>query len=157
LTRIADAWRVLTRGFDAAGGGKRWPAAAMMASLPTSALAARPTLARKANYLVNNTCIGSAIVEAFVSELVGDGPSAPSALPDKLMRRALEDEWHRFFGSVDIEGGDLVSLLTRIVRAVVVDGEAIVVFRTVGRGELRCQIIPHTQLDSSRNEALPNG
>ena len=148
---------LLRRTFDAGGGGPRWPAAAIMASQPSAALAARSVLARKGAYLVNNAPIAASIAEVWATSLVGDGPSVQSRHPDPAMRRALELAWGRFFRRADIEGGDLVSLLNRIARGLIIDGEAFPRFLTIGRGLSRCQLLPAAQIDASVNREFPGG
>jgi lambda family phage portal protein len=145
------------RSYDAAGASPRWPVAATMPSQPAAALAARSVLARKSAWLVSNAPIAAAIVDVWVTNLVGDGPSARSGHPNRAMRRALESAWSKFYKHADMEGGDLVSVLNRVVRALVVDGEAFVRFLTVGRGELRLQILPAAQIDASINREIPGG
>jgi lambda family phage portal protein len=155
LARAAHA--LFGRQFDAAGSSPRWPVASIMSSQPSAALAARSVLARKSAYLVNNAPIAAAIVDVWITNLIGDGPSARSSHSNRAMRRALESAWNRFYKRADVEGGDLVSVLNRVVRALVVDGEAFVRFLTVGRGELRLQILPAAQIDASINRELPGG
>lgn len=143
-------------GFDALPFG-RWPASAFMASPPRQALAARDTLAKKAAYLTNNAPIGEAIASTWATNLIGDGPSVRSNHPNRAMRRALESAWGRFYRRADVEGGDLCSLLIRIVRALVGDGECFVRFLTTDRGELRLQLLPANQIDASLAQTLPDG
>ena len=155
--RIRDAAALLRRTFDAAGASGRWPTAAIMASQPSAALAARSVLARKGGYLVSNAPIAASIAEVWATSLVGDGPSVRSNHPDAAMRRALEAAWGRFFRRADIEGGNLVELLNRISRGLVVEGEAFVRSLTTERGLLRCQLLPAPQIDASVNREFSGG
>ena len=157
-TRIRRAAGVLfARQYEAAGASPRWPVSAIMPSQPSAALAARAIVSRKAAWLAANAPVASSICHTFCTSLIGDGPSAQSGHPNRAMRRALETIWGRFYKKADIEGGDLVSVLNRVVRALVVDGEGFVRLLTVGRGELRLQLLPASQIDSSISRELPGG
>jgi|SRR5262245_10204243 len=149
-------WRRVTtvlfrRQFDAAGASRRWPATATMASQLAAALAARAVLGRKAALLVNKAPI------AETTNLIGDGPSVRSGYPDRAVSRALESAWSLFYCWVDVEGGDLVSVLNRVARALVTEGEAFVRPLVVGLGESRLQFLPAAQVDTSLNEELRGG
>jgi len=157
-TRISRAIGALVgRSYDAAGASPRWPVAAIMPSQPSAALAARAVLGRKAAWLVSNAPIAASISDVWCTSLVGDGPSVRSNHPNRAQRRALEAGWNKFYRHADIENGDLVSVLNRVVRALVTDGEAFVRLLTVRRGELRLQILPASQVDASINRELPGG
>ena len=157
-TRVARAAAVLLgRQFDAAGASPRWPASAIMASQSSAALAARSMLAKKAGYLANNAPIAASLVDCWMTNLVSDGPSARAGHPNAAMREALEAAWSRLFRRADVEGGDLVSVLNRVVRGLVVDGESFVRLLTVGRGELKLQILPPSQIDPGVNRQLADG
>lgn len=145
------------RQFDAAGASPRWPAQAIMASQPAAALAARSLLGRKASYLVNNAPLAAAITDTWCTSLIGDGPSVRSGHPNAAMRTALEAAWNRFYRRADVEGGDIVSVLNRVVRGLVTDGEAFLRHVTVGRAEPRLQLLPAPQVDASINRELPGG
>jgi hypothetical protein len=139
------------RQFDAAGASRRWQATATMASQPAAALAARAVLGRKAAWLVNKALIAASIVDVWTTNLIGDGRSG---YPDRAVSRALQSAWSRLYRWVDVEGGDLVSVLNRVTRALVTEGEAFVGLLAVGLGELRLQISPAAQVDTSLNEEL---
>jgi capsid protein len=142
------------RQFDAAGASRRWQATATMVSQPAAALAARAVLGRKAAWLVNKAPIAASIVDVWTTNLIGDGPSVRSGYPDRAVSRALQSAWSRLYRWVDVEGGDLVSVLNRVARALVTEGEAFVGLLAVGLGELRLQISPAAQVDTSLNEEL---
>jgi lambda family phage portal protein len=156
-SRIMSAFRMLTRGYDAAGASGRWPMSATMVSTPRQALAARETLAKKAAYLIQNTPIGEAIAATWATHVWGDAPSVRSNHPNRAMRRALERAWAKFFKRADIEGGGIVSLGIRIVRTLVWDGECFIRFLATGRGELQLQLLPANQIDASITQELPDG
>jgi lambda family phage portal protein len=157
-TRIRRAATVLfSRQYEAAGASSRWPVSAIMPSPPSAALAARAIVGRKAAWLAANAPVASSICHVFTASLIGDGPSVRSNHPDRAMRRALEAAWSRFYKRADIEGGDLVSVLNRGVRALIVDGEAFVRLLIIERGELKLQLLPANQVDASINRELPGG
>jgi lambda family phage portal protein len=114
-------------------------------------------MGRKSTWLVSNAPIASSICHVFTTSLIGDGPSVQSGHPNRAMRRALEAVWGCLYRKADIEGGDLVSVLNRVTRALVTDGEAFVRLLTIGRGELRLQLLPTAQIDASINRELPGG
>jgi lambda family phage portal protein len=152
------AAKLLARGYEAAGASGRWPAAAMMTTAPArQAEAARPRLAAGAAHLLANAPIAESAANTFCTGLVGDGPSVRSAHPNRAVRRALESAWNRFYRHADIEGGDLLSLLIRIVLAFFSDGEAFIRLLTTERGELRLQLLSPSQIDASVNRELPDG
>jgi lambda family phage portal protein len=149
--------RLFRRQFDAAGASPRWPTAAIMASQPSAALAARSVLGRKASYLTSNAPIAASILNVFVSHLNGDGPSTRSNHPNRAMRRALEAAWGRFYDRADVEGGDLLSVLNRVVDALVREGECFVRHLVVDRAEPRLQLLPASQVDPSVTRELTDG
>ena len=133
------------RQFDAAGASRRWPATATMASQPADALAAPAVLGvlgRWAAWLVNKVPIAASLVDIWTTNLNGDGPSVRSGYPDHAMNRALESAWSRIYHWADVEGGNLVSVLNRVARALVTEGDAFARLLVVGLGELRLQILP---------------
>jgi hypothetical protein len=137
------------RQFDAAGASRRWPATATMASHTADALAARAVLGvlgRKGAWLAP---IVASIVDVWTTNLIGDGPSVRRGYPDRAMSRALESACSRLYHWADVEGGNLVSVLNRVARALVTKGEAFVHLLAVGLGELRLQILPAAQVDTS--------
>jgi lambda family phage portal protein len=154
LTRIV---RLIRRGFDAAGGGPRWPPGANMFAPIRQALAARHQLASRSGYLVNNSPTACAVAQEWASNLVGDGPSARSGHADERTRQALERGWANFFAVADIEGGDLAELLRRIVMNVVTTGESFIRLHTTARGELRLQLLSTEQIHAATNLELPDG
>ena len=156
--RIATAYRVLTRGYDAASGSARWPAWASQVAPARQALAARHALASHANYLTANSPTGEAIVEKWQTNTIGDGPSVRSGHPDESIRAALEDGFGDFYAHADIEGtADLTAVLNAAVRGLVAAGEAFIQLVTVERGELRLRQLSPEQVDPAINRELDGG
>ena len=80
-----------------------------------------------------------------------------SGYPDRAVSRAHQSAWSRLYRWVDVEGGDLVSVLNRVARALVTEGEAFVRLLAVGLGELCLQILPAAHVDTSLNAELRGG
>jgi tetratricopeptide (TPR) repeat protein len=116
--RLRNAYRALTtRTYDAAGASGRWPAAATMPAPVGEALAARGTLAMRAQYLAENSPYGQAAVSAWIDHLIADGPSLRH--PD----RRIVTAWNCWWNEADAEGlGDLGLLRRRAARSLAVDG-----------------------------------
>lgn len=164
-TRLRNAARALfsRSAYEAAGAGPRWPVTASMAAPARQALAARGRVGQRAAWLVANAPLAESVVNCWVTNLVGDGPSVRSALvrsghPNEVTRRALEDAWnYEFWNAADVEGGDLAQFLGRVVRALVIDGEAFVRMLATRRGELRLQLLNAEQIDPAMNRELDGG
>jgi hypothetical protein len=124
--RIANAARAAVRSFDAAGGAGRWPSEAAIWARTRQELAARPILAMRAGYLVENSPSAGSIEDQWADNLIGDGPSVRSGHPNETTRRTLEGAWLRFSADADIEGGDLTEFLKRTVRTIVTTGDGFV-------------------------------
>jgi lambda family phage portal protein len=150
------AWRALRqRSFDAASRSPRWPAWASLPAPARQQLWARHMAASRANYLSANSPSAAAICNAYVTHLIGAGPTVRSAHPDEGVRRALDDSWSRFAARCDNEGLDaLTGLLARTVQSLVTAGEAVILLRTTRRGYLRLRLASPEQLDPARNSEL---
>lgn len=145
------------RAFEAAGPAQplgRWPVASMMQSPARAALAALPTMRARVRYLVANTALGASLANVWTTQLVADGPSITSAHSVETVARlqAERGEAWLYGPNVDIEGGDIVSVLTRTVHALVQDGEAFWRFIVTERGVLRVQMIAPEQIDSTARD-----
>jgi lambda family phage portal protein len=159
LRRIANAALAGFRafGFDASGGSGRWPKESMIWARTRQELQARPILANRSAWLVENSPSARAIEDQWADNLVGDGPSARSNHPDPATARALENEWARFYRQADIEGGDLCELLRRVVRSVVGTGDGFLRIITTADGEQRLQLLSSEQIDPTKNLELADG
>jgi lambda family phage portal protein len=157
LRRIANAARAAVRSFDAAGGSGRWPSEASMWARTRQELAARPILAMRAGYLVENSPSAGSIEDQWADNLIGDGPSVRSGHPSETTRRDLEAAWLRFAAEADIEGGDLTEFLKRTVRTIVTTGDGFVRLITTSEGALRLQLLSSEQIDPTKNEELADG
>ncbi len=154
-TRALAHW--LLRQFEGASDSPRWSPPSMMFAPGRQAGADAPRLAARANYRVANGATAEAVAGIWAANLIGDGPSARSQHPNRAMRRALESAWRRFYARCDADGFDLCGLLGRVVRSLVVAGEAVILMTTTPRGELRLQLLAPEQLDRSVSHELPSG
>lgn len=171
LDRLFDAsiklGRVLAqalprRSFESAGPTHplgRYPINAAMPSPARAGLASLPTMRARCRWLVANVWQAESVANAWVTNLVSDGPSVSSPHPVETVARDLEAKFERWFygPTVDIEGGDAVSVLTRTVRALVADGEAFWRFIVTERGELRVQMIAPEQVDAPARDLADGG
>jgi lambda family phage portal protein len=153
LRRISNAARAAKRsfGFDAAGSSGRWPLSANLWAQNSQALAARGTISQRANYLGHNSPTGASFVEAWVTNLIGDGPTVGSAHPDAEVRKNLEDRFAEWCTRCDIEGvNDLAGMLQLAVRSIVTSGESIFHLPVDMFGNLSLRLLASEQLDSAR-------
>jgi lambda family phage portal protein len=161
INRLAHAaraaWKTFRRSYDASGGSGRWPLPASMPAPVSATLAARGPIAQRAAYLYSNSSYAAAYVEAYVTNLIGDGPSIRSGHPDEATRQALEDAFARAYCKLDIEGGDLTEFLCRVVRSWAVAGEAFVHMETDATGALRLRLLSPEQIDPAVNRDLDGG
>lgn len=135
------------RQIEAGGGGRRWSGSAMLAAPQQSVLAARALSKARATALTFNNATAAAIVEAWVSELIGPGWQAMSRHPDPDIRRDLNEEFE----------AQMVLILTLATRALVRDGEAFVRMWWTADGEFRVMVLPADQIDPSLTRDLGNG
>ena len=153
IARLTNAVRAGKRSFDAAGGSGRWPSSAQTWAQNSQSLAARGIIAKRSNYLAHNSPTGAAFKEAWVTNLIGDGPTIKSAHPNPDVRADLEDRFAEWCENADIEGVDsLTGLLMTAVRSIVQSGEAVFHLPVDPYGQLKLRLLAAEQLDSSRAE-----
>jgi lambda family phage portal protein len=151
ISRLANAFRAGKRGFDAAGGSGRWPDAASMWAQNSQSLQQRSVITKRVNYLAHNSPTGASFVEAWVCNLVGDGPTIKSAHPDPDVAKQLEKSFGEWCEHCDVEGVDsLTGMLMTAVRSIVSSGEALFHFPVDPYGNLGLRLLSSEQLDSSR-------
>lgn len=146
------------RGFDAAGGGRRWTGAQALPALNSSALAGRGPIQDRARYLAGNNPHAAAAVEALASALTGAGGIRPSsAHPDPETRGAVNAAFARWAEDPDGEGRtSLAALQALVARGMVRDGEALIQLRADG-GRLHPQMLDPRQLDGALHRDLGGG
>lgn len=146
LDRIAAPFRKRS-GIDAAGGGRRWQGASVIAHGPNSTLAARGVAQTRAAALSLNNPHANRIVETWVSALIGKGWQTRSQHPEIGMARALNDAFEAL----------TAPLLTIAARALVRDGEAFLRTQITTGGKIRLKPIPADQIDPSLSRDLGGG
>jgi lambda family phage portal protein len=152
ITRLKDAFRAGYRNFDAAGASGRWPEAASLWAQNSQSLQQRSVITKRSNYLAHNSPTGASFVEAWVTNLIGDGPTIKSAHPDPAVAKQLEQSFANWAEHADIEGVDsLVGLLCTAVRSIVASGEAVFHLPVDSYGNLKLRLLSSEQLDSTRN------
>lgn len=143
------------RHYEAAGAGGRWPGTSYMSAPASSAHAAGPIAGSRIAYLAANSPHGASIVNAIVTNVVADGPAFRPNVRGAAMSAAYLT---RFWPTVDVEGSDLGHFLQRIVRCLVIYGEAFVVLATdPDDGSARAQLIGVEQVDRTATRELADG
>jgi lambda family phage portal protein len=151
LARIGHAAKAAVRSFEAAGGSGRWPHSASIWAQNSQSLAARAVISKRSNYLAHNSPAGAAFLEAWTTNLVGDGPTFKSMHPDPDVAKELETRFNEWSLHADIEGvADLAGLLQTAVRSVVTSGDAVFHLPVDGSGNLNLRLLSSEQLDSAR-------
>jgi lambda family phage portal protein len=144
-------------GFDAAGHGDRWPRSSLIWSPVSQSLAAAGPVARRADWLANNSPTAASFVEAWVNNLVSTGPTVRAGHPDEAVRRMLEAAWSRWSARCDAEGnGDLAGYLTKLVRNLVITGDSFSHLVIVDR-RLRLKLLNTEQVWRPLTRVLPDG
>jgi len=143
-------------GFDAAGHGDRWPRSSLIWSPVSQQLAAAGPTARNSAWLANNSPTGASFVETWTNNLVATGPTVRSKHPDETTRRLLETAWTRWANKCDAEGtGDLIGYLTKLVKNLVVSGDAFTQLPIVER-QLKLKLLNSEQVWRPLTRVLPD-
>lgn len=135
------------RQIEAGAGGRRWSGSSMIPAAGPASLAARASSKARATALSFNNATANAIVETWLSELIGPGWNASSGHPDPDTRRALNSEFE----------GLMIGLLTLAARALVREGESFIRTWWTADGEFRAMVLPADQIDPSLTRDLGNG
>ncbi len=145
------------RRFDAAGGGRRFNALPHFGSTAAATAAQNGTVRSRARYLYANNPHAHAAVEAWVTALVGTGARATPKHPDADPRKAIVGAIEDWSAEADIcQRTDWYGMQANIARAMVLDGEALVMLIDTDRG-LRLRQIPAELLASEETRDLGNG
>ena len=113
------------RGFDAAGGGRRWEGARTVDGLNAAILAGATTAARRAGWYSRNNPWVAAAVDSLVGNVVGAGIKPQSTHPDRAVRERLQTLWLRWTDHAAPDGlADFYGLQAMAVRAMVESGES---------------------------------
>jgi lambda family phage portal protein len=149
LTRAAEGFGFGsgTMGLEAAGGGRRWRGANEMVNGPAAGLASRVTVMRRARGACANQPHARAIVDAWVSSLIGPGIKASSKAPEGA--ELIDAAFARWCEHCDHdELTNLSGLQAALVRSMVLTGDGFAAFATDYRGELRLKLIASEQVAS---------
>ncbi|MFG1375334.1 phage portal protein [Xanthobacter autotrophicus] len=147
------------RGYEGAGGGRRWRGFGGAGLPPLAAqIAQRGTLAQRARHLVQNNALACAGVEAWVSALVGTGIKPQSTHPDPTTRAALNAAWERWTDAADADGlSDAYGQQGLAARRMVIDGEAFAALSHATDGALRIRLMDADQIDGALHRDLGDG
>jgi lambda family phage portal protein len=120
-----------------------------MGRTATETLAAASQVRAKARYYVANDGNAAAAVNALVTYSVGAGPMPAHANAESFI--------NEFWNTCDADGrADFGGIVAQAVRAMIVDGESLLVFRQRADG-LKLQLYPAEQLDESKSADLGGG
>ena len=155
MNALARLGHWLTRNFESAGDGNRWPVPVAMARPDRALLTAAPLTRSRVNWLIANTGIAASAVETWATGAVVDAPTARSGHPNKAMQLALDGAWLDAYDRFGIDGSDLTSILTLAMRSMVGGGESLLRLITTERGEVRVQTLLPDQLDASVHRDSP--
>jgi lambda family phage portal protein len=157
---VATAQKMLRRtfGFDASGGGDRWPVSSQLWSPVSQSLAAAGPISTRADWLVNNSPTGAAFVECWVSSLGSTGPTVRCGHPDPEKRAAIEKAWNRFAKRCDAEGtGDLTGYLAKAIRILVISGDAFTHMVVGADHQLKLRLFSTEQVWRPYTRVMPDG
>jgi lambda family phage portal protein len=111
----------------------------------------------RARYFFANNAHARSGVEALVTNLVGTGITPASTAANPEARAALAALWATWQNVADADGRtDLAGVLASIVRAMILDGDAILHLIETTRG-LRVRALPAEQLDEAKTLDLGDG
>ena len=146
-----------TRRFDAAGGGRRWEGGNVFGRTNSETLGAADLIRPRARHAVANNGWAANGVEAVTTGLVGAGINPTSQHPNRATRRALDAIFRKWVRRADADGRtDFHGLVAAAVRAMVVDGEALLLIVETSEGP-KLRLLPSELLDSSKTANLPDG
>lgn len=146
-----------TRRFDGAAGGRRWSSAPSFGRTGPETLAASAPIRSRARYFCANNPWAANSVSALVSGLVGFGIKPAPQHPDAGSRASIGAAFGTWAKRADAEGRtDLFGIQAAAVRAMIVDGEALLHMETRASG-LRLRLLPAEMVDEADTRDLPNG
>lgn len=146
-----------TRRFDAAGGGRRWEGSPHFGRTNTETISASEPIRSRARHAVANNGWAANGVEGIVTGLVGAGITPASQHPNRDARRAFDAAFRKWVRRADADGRtDFHGLVAAAVRAMVVDGEALLLIVETTDGP-KLRLLPSELLDSSKSANLADG
>jgi lambda family phage portal protein len=134
-------------GLEAAGGGRRWRGANELSSPPSAGLASRTIIMRRARGAYSSQPHARAIVDAWVSSLIGPGIKASSKAPEgaETIDKAFAGWCERCDHDEQTNFGGLQAALAR---SMILTGDGFAAFVTDARGELRLKALASEQVAS---------
>lgn len=121
--------------------------------------AAGSTMRNRARQLMRDNGYGRRAVSALVTGVVGYGIAAQAnEAAGKRARAAIAKAWEKFEKTCDYDQrGPLAGLISTAVRAMIVDGDALIL-RMATRNGVKIRVLEIDHLDTLRRETqLPNG
>ncbi len=151
-------------GFDAAQMHRRLRSfRASRAHVNTLIAGAGETITARARWLVRNNGYAANAVEAFASNVVGDGVKPSSSIDDAALKEELQSLWLAWTDEADAEGlTDFYGLQRRATREVFLAGEVFLRIRPRRAGDgltvpLQLQMLPSEMLPLAMNRELSGG
>lgn len=149
------------RGFDAAGGGRRWEGARTVDGLNAAILAGATTAARRAGWYARNNPWVAAAVDSLVGNVVGAGIKPQSTHPDRAVRERLQALWLRWTDHAAPDGlADFYGLQAMAVRAMVESGESFARLRVASDAAaipLYIELLDREQVSSDLHREIGGG
>lgn len=150
-----------TRGFDAAGSGRRWESAKTVDGLNAAILAGATTAARRAGWYARNNPWVAAAVDSLVGNVVGAGIKPQSTHPDRAVRETLQALWLRWTDHADPAGlADFYGLQVMAVRAMIESGESFARLRVASDAAaipLHIELLDREQVSSDLHREISGG
>ena len=151
-------------GFDAAQMHRRLRGfRASRAHVNTLIAGAGETITARARWLVRNNGYAANAVEAFASNVVGDGVKPSSSIDDAALKEELQSLWLAWTDEADAEGlTDFYGLQRRATREVFLAGEVFLRIRPRRTSDglsvpLQLQMLPSEMLPLAMNRELSGG
>lgn len=157
LSRIVDKLRGRSS-IDAGGRGRRWAGNGL--NRPNTEILHRAALSgARAAWMVMNFPYAKSIVDTWVCNLIGDGPSVRPVTKDAALKQKLQLVWNRFWRDCDAEGiVQLDGMLQAAARSLVIYGEAFIhMIADPETGALLLRRWSPDQVDRSLNRDLGEG
>ncbi|WP_411957178.1 phage portal protein [Paracoccus homiensis] len=162
--RIRQRLGAIIGGFDAAQSHRRLRGfRASRAHVNTLIAGAGETITARARWLARNNGYASGAVEAFASNVVGDGIKPSSSIADAAQKEQLQKLWLGWTDEADAEGlTDFYGLQRRAARELFLAGEVFLRLRPRRPEDglsvpLQLQMLPSEMLPMDLNRELPGG
>ncbi|GHU19508.1 phage portal protein [Alphaproteobacteria bacterium] len=148
--------------YDGAGHGKRlgnwYPSSSSINTLLASSLS---TLRTRSHDIVRKNPYASNAIDSIVSNCIGTGIKPQSKAKDSEFRRNVQDLWLSWTDEADSAGVvDFYGFQSLVLRSVIECGECFVRLKIDKKNAtvpLKLQVLESEHLDSSKDQALPNG